>query len=174
MKKRILNLFALIIFIVSIFTGCETNIDNTELNQSENPTEKQQVIDAEAKEKTSSEQNDEPVIHEDGKYTTPQDVSLYIHTYNKLPSNFITKKKAIDLGWESNKGNLWDVTEQMSIGGDTFGNREGTLPKKDVRKWFECDVNYEGGFRGAERIVFSNDGLIYYTDDHYETFTQLY
>ena len=175
MKKKILNLFVLIIFLVSIFTGCETNIDNSEPNKLENQAEEQQVDNSDAaSEEDSSEQNTEPIINEDGKYTTPEEVSLYIHTYNKLPSNFITKKKAMDLGWESNKGNLWNVTEQMSIGGDTFGNREGLLPKKDGRKWIECDVNYEGGFRGAERIVFSNDGLIYYTNDHYETFTQLY
>jgi len=62
----------------------------------------------------------------------------------------------------------------MSIGGDSFGNREGILPKKEGRKWFECDINYEGGYRGAERIVYSNDGLIYYTNDHYKTFVQLY
>jgi guanyl-specific ribonuclease Sa len=62
----------------------------------------------------------------------------------------------------------------MSIGGDVFGNREGMLPKSDGRKWFECDINYSGGYRGAERIVYSNDGLIYYTNDHYKTFKQLY
>ena len=62
----------------------------------------------------------------------------------------------------------------MSIGGDKFGNREGLLPKEDGRQYYECDVNYQGGYRGAERIVFSNDGLIFYTDDHYNSFTQLY
>lgn len=175
MKKRIINLFALIILIISLFTGCVTNNDNEVPTQSEDQAEEQQEQDnTEAEQDTDSEQNDEPIIVEDGKYTTPEEVSLYIHTFNKLPSNFITKKKAMDLGWDSNKGNLWDVTEQMSIGGDTFGNREGLLPKKDGRKWIECDINYEGGFRGAERIVFSNDGLIYYTNDHYETFTKLY
>lgn len=62
----------------------------------------------------------------------------------------------------------------MSIGGDRFGNREGLLPDAEGRKWYECDINFSGGFRGAERIVYSNDGLIYYTSDHYESFTQLY
>jgi ribonuclease T1 len=113
-------------------------------------------------------------IDETGKYTTPQDVAAYIHEYAELPSNFISKKEAAALGWKSNEGNLWDVTDQMSIGGDTFGNREGRLPNAKGRKWYECDVNYAGGYRGAERIVYSNDGLIYYTDDHYETFEQLY
>ena len=113
-------------------------------------------------------------VEKDGRYTTPEDVAEYIHTFGTLPSNFITKKEAQQLGWDNKKGNLWDVTDQMSIGGDYFGNYEGLLPEADGRKYTECDVNYEGGYRGGERIVFSNDGLIFYTNDHYETFTQLY
>lgn len=114
------------------------------------------------------------LVEEDGIYSTPDLVAAYIHTFNKLPKNFITKDEAAKLGWVSNKGNLWDVTDEMSIGGDKFGNYEGLLPKKNGRQWYECDVNYTGSFRGDERIVYSNDGLIYYTEDHYESFTQLY
>ena len=113
-------------------------------------------------------------VEKDGRYTTPEDVAEYIHTFGTLPSNFITKKEAQKLGWNNKEGNLWDVTDQMSIGGDYFGNYEGLLPEADGRKYTECDVNYEGGYRGGERIVFSNDGLIFYTDDHYESFTQRY
>lgn len=114
------------------------------------------------------------LVEEDGIYSTPDLVAAYIHTFNKLPKNFITKDEATKLGWVSSKGNLWDVTDEMSIGGDKFGNYEGLLPKKNGRQWYECDVNYTGGFRGDERIVYSNDGLIYYTEDHYESFTKLY
>lgn len=113
-------------------------------------------------------------IKKNGEYTAMQDVADYLHEYGKLPSNFITKNKAKDLGWDSEKGNLGKVAPGKSIGGDTFGNREGLLPKKDGRKYYECDINYDGGYRGAERIIYSNDGLIYYTNDHYKTFTQLY
>jgi len=113
-------------------------------------------------------------VEKDGRYTTPEDVAEYIHTFGTLPSNFITKKEAQKLGWNNKEGNLWEVTDQMSIGGDYFGNYEGLLPEADGRKYTECDVNYEGGYRGGERIVFSNDGLIFYTNDHYESFTQLY
>lgn len=120
----------------------------------------------------------EPIIQEaiaeDGIYTRPEEVAEYIHIYEKLPSNYLTKKQAMDLGWESSKGNLWDVRDKGVIGGDKFGNREGLLPKKKGRTWYECDVNYEGGYRGGERIVYSNDGLIFYTNDHYKTFEQLY
>ncbi|MDE6763487.1 MAG: ribonuclease [Oscillospiraceae bacterium] len=109
-----------------------------------------------------------------GSYTTPEDVAEYIHTFGTLPNNFITKSEAKELGWDNKNGNLWDVAEGKSIGGDYFGNYEELLPKSKGRKYTECDVNYEGGYRGSERIIFSNDGLIYYTNDHYQTFTQLY
>lgn len=115
-----------------------------------------------------------PSVDKKGSYTSPEDVAAYIHTFGTLPSNFITKSEARDLGWDNSKGNLWDVAEGKSIGGDRFGNYEGLLPKAEGRKYTECDVNYEGGYRGSERIIFSNDGLIFYTDDHYQTFTQLY
>lgn len=117
---------------------------------------------------------EKPSVEKDGSYTTPEDVAEYIHTFGTLPNNFITKSDAKALGWDSSKGNLWDVAEGKSIGGDRFGNYEGLLPQADGRRYTECDVNYAGGFRGGERIVFSNDGLIYYTNDHYQSFTQLY
>ena len=113
-------------------------------------------------------------MEKDGSYTTPEDVAEYIHTFGTLPDNFITKSEAKALGWDNKKGNLWDVADGKSIGGDHFGNYEGLLPEEKGRKYTECDVNYNGGYRGSERIIFSNDGLIYYTNDHYKTFTQLY
>ena len=78
------------------------------------------------------------------------------------------------MGWDSASGNLWGVAPGMSIGGDRFGNREGLLPDARSRQWYECDVNYEGGYRGAERLLFSNDGLIYYSGDHYGSCELLY
>ena len=113
-------------------------------------------------------------IDENGTYTSKEDVALYLYTYDKLPKNFIKKKQAIELGWEANKGNLWDVSDKMSIGGDRFGNREKRLPIKEGRSYYECDINYDGGYRGPERLVYSDDGLIYYTGDHYDSFTLLY
>lgn len=113
-------------------------------------------------------------IDEDGSYTGKEDVALYLHTYGRLPENFITKKEAQALGWDNKAGNLWDVAPDMSIGGDRFGNYEGLLPDADGRKYYECDIDYAGGYRGSKRIIYSNDGLIYYTEDHYESFEQLY
>lgn len=113
-------------------------------------------------------------ITEDGHYTSKDEVAAYIHEFGKLPSNFISKTKARAAGWESSQGNLDDVLPGYSIGGSQFYNDDGLLPDADGRTWTECDINYSGGYRGPERIVFSNDGLIYYTPDHYQTFERLY
>ncbi|MBQ7416317.1 MAG: ribonuclease [Oscillospiraceae bacterium] len=115
----------------------------------------------------------EPLLDPDGTYTSKEDVALYIHLYGKLPSNFITKSQARNLGWKS--GSLERYAPGKCIGGDTFQNREGLLPKKAGRTYKECDIGTLGkSSRGAKRIVFSNDGLVYYTSDHYESFTLLY
>ena len=124
-------------------------------------------------EEVPEEEEARPAIDEDGYYTTKEDVALYIHTYGRLPDNFITKKEAEALGWSG--GGLDDYAYGCCIGGNKFGNYEGLLPEKDGRKYTECDIDtMHASKRGAKRIVFSNDGLIYYTDDHYESFTLLY
>ena len=113
-------------------------------------------------------------VSEDGTYTDKDHVALYLHLYQKLPANYISKTKAKKAGWDAEKGNLWDVCPGKSIGGGTFYNDDGFLPEKSGRTWKECDIDYAGGYRGAKRICYSNDGLIFYTDDHYQSFTQLY
>ena len=115
-----------------------------------------------------------PTVAEDGWYTSKDEVALYIHTYGRLPGNFISKTKARAAGWVASEGNLDEVCPGKSIGGSRFYNDDGLLPDARGRTWTECDINYHGGFRGAERIVFSSDGLLYYTGDHYETFERLY
>ena len=108
-----------------------------------------------------------------GSYTSKEDVALYIHLYGKLPDNFITKDEARKLGWDG--GSVEPYAPGKCIGGDRFGNYEGLLPDAPGRTWTECDIDtLDGGSRGAKRIVFSSDGLIYYTHDHYETFDLLY
>jgi len=109
-------------------------------------------------------------VEEDGEYTTKEEVASYIYYYSSLPSNYITKSEASKLGWVANEGNLWEVSDHKSIGGDSFGNREGYLPSG---KYYECDIDYEGGYRNAYRIIYSNNGWIFYTNDHYETFELL-
>lgn len=159
--KRILSLFLTFILSFSLIACSDIDLDLVDAND---------FVDIE--EDSSDKVIDR--IDEDGSYTSKEDVALYIHTYEKLPENFITKRQAGELGWKSSEGNLWDVTDKMSIGGDKFGNREKLLPVKQGRQYYECDINYEGKYRGAERLVFSEDGLIYYTSDHYNSFELLY
>ena len=203
LNTKLICILVMIATVLSSFTGCaetieffltedsytdEYYLDDTIQEYTEQTDEQTQIsettsettasetsIPEDSETETVTESSIEQLsVEKDGRYTTPEDVAEYIHTFGTLPSNFITKKEAQKLGWNNKEGNLWDVTDQMSIGGDYFGNYEGLLPEADGRKYTECDVNYEGGYRGGERIVFSNDGLIFYTDDHYESFTQLY
>lgn len=110
---------------------------------------------------------------EDGYYYDRDGVALYLYAYGCLPANYITKKEARALGWEG--GSVERYAPDMAIGGDRFGNYEGLLPEEEGRLYWECDIDTHGADqRGPRRIVFSNDGLIYYTPDHYESFTLLY
>lgn len=138
---------------------------------SKDPT--QDVLTEGDRDETQPSEEEEPSIDEDGWYYGAEDVALYLHTYGHLPENFITKDEARDLGWEG--GSVERFKDGAAIGGDKFGNREGVLPKASGRQYYECDIDTNGeNSRGAKRIVYSNDGLIYYTEDHYETFTLLY
>ena len=130
-----------------------------------------------SQEETAAEEAEDPaaqpVLDENGVYDSRDDVALYLHTYGHLPANFITKKEAQALGWSS--GSVEKYAPGKCIGGDRFGNYEGLLPKQKGRTYCECDIDTLGAkSRGAKRIIFSNDGLIYYTDDHYVNFTLLY
>lgn len=106
-----------------------------------------------------------------GSFTARDDVAAYLWTYGRLPDNFITKRQARELGWTG--GSLEPYAPGKCIGGDTFGNREGRLPAGQYR---ECDIDTLGAQeRGAKRLVYTEDARsIYYTEDHYESFTLLY
>lgn len=120
-----------------------------------------------------SDKSSPAALDEGGEYTSAEDVALYLHLYAHLPQNFITKKDARALGW--NGGGLDDYAGGKCIGGDRFGNYEGLLPDAPGREYHECDIDtLHAASRGAKRIVYSNDGLIYYTEDHYESFILLY
>lgn len=120
-----------------------------------------------------SDKSSPAALDEGGEYTSAEDVALYLHLYARLPQNFITKKDARALGW--NGGGLDDYADGKCIGGDRFGNYEGLLPDAPGREYHECDIDtLHAASRGAKRIVYSNDGLIYYTEDHYESFILLY
>ena len=105
-------------------------------------------------------------------YYDLEHVLLYLDQYGALPDNYITKEEARTLGWEG--GSVENYLDGAAIGGDRFGNREGLLPEATGRSYTECDIDTNGqSGRGAKRLVFSNDGLYFYTEDHYETFSEL-
>lgn len=148
LTKKILALLLTLVLLLGMFTACV-------------PTD------------SASSGDSQPAIAEDGSYTSKDEVALYIHTYGHLPENYITKDEAYDLGWKS-EGTLDEVAPGMSIGGDYYGNYEGVLPDEPGREYHECDIDYESGNRNGKRIVYSNDGNIYYTEDHYNSFEHLY
>lgn len=145
-----------------------------EAAQSSTATDSEAISSADEQDNQEEAGLKEQALAEDGRYYSRDDVALYLHTYNHLPTNYLTKNEAEALGWNNKEGNLWDVADGCCIGGNRFGNYEGKLPEKSGRTWHECDVNYQGGYRGSDRLLYSTDGLIYYTEDHYNTFTQLY
>ncbi len=152
--KRLTRLLLLLAVILGVVAGCSTI--TPQVKEPQNPP----VIN------TS--------IKKDGEYTSKEEVALYIHTYGELPSNFITKQEAMDLGWVASKGNLNEVAPGKSIGGDRFSNREKLLPTDKSIKYFECDIDYRSGPRNGLRIVYSNRKEVYFSDDHYESFERLY
>jgi len=163
MKRKLTALLLLLALLLSL-TACGDAAQTIDAVQQAAQTV-QELADA--------QEEEAPAIEEDGTYTTKEDVARYIHTYGHLPENFITKKQAQALGWEG--GSLEPYAPGKCIGGSRFGNYEGILPEKDGRTYTECDIDTLGAEkRGGKRIVFSNDGLIYYTEDHYETFELLY
>lgn len=125
-------------------------------------------------EETGNENSKETEIEEDGTYTDKEDVSRYIHEYGHLPSNYITKEEARELGWSDGADNLAEVAPGKNIGGDKYSNSDKMLPEEEGRVFYECDVNVEPGERGEEKVIYTNDGQIFYTGDNMETFEQVY
>ena len=149
-----------------------TSADSTEEKTTEKTTETTTISEAVKPTEDTTEATTEAQeqLDRDGSYTSKEDVALFLHLYGELPQNFITKKEAQNLGWSG--GSLEKYAPGKCIGGDKFGNYEGLLP---AGKYHECDIDTLGKKnRGAKRLIYSDDGRIYYTEDHYETFTLLY
>lgn len=166
---RLTKLLFLSLLAVAILFSCKTK--RVESVKTET------LYETELKEQSSSTINKS--IDENGEYTSKDEVALYIYTYHKLPKNYITKNEAKKLGWNSSKNYVGEVAKGKSIGGDRYGNYEKLLPDIKGRKYVECDIDYGGKKRNAKRIIYAEDfdesiGFIFYTDDHYKTFTKLY
>lgn len=173
--RKIALLFLLIIIL--FFVGCKSQTtvlqEEVETFFAPNKTYDETNTDDINRVVEEADQEDDVTILYGEKYNSAEEVAYYINQYHELPPNYLTKKEANELGWPED-GYLNEVAPGMSIGGDRFGNREGLLPAAKDRVYFECDINYESGKRNAKRLVYSNDGLIFYTEDHYASFEQLY
>lgn len=165
--SRFAGVFLALTLLFSVLSGCTAALPDVP------------AVTAAPMESAVSEAPDAPdapspaPLSEDGTYTSAEDVALYLHLHGHLPENFIPKKDARALGWSG--GGLDGYADGKCIGGDRFGNYEGLLPDAPGREYRECDIGtLHAASRGAKRLVYSNDGLIYYTEDHYESFTLLY
>ncbi len=168
MKKRIYIVLSFMLALLLTACGARTTAEQTSTPPA---AAGEAVVDAADADPGQEEEAED--LPEDGSYTSKEEVALYLHLYDHLPSNFITKQEARKLGWEG--GSLEPYAPGKCIGGDRFGNYEGILPEKEGRGYKECDIDTLGaGSRGAKRIVYSDDGLIYYTEDHYASFGLLY
>ena len=165
-RSRWLCFLMVLIMTVGLLAGCGEPAGGT---PQENSAGLMTVTD-ETPEEDGAGGEAQQSIDENGSYTSKEDVALYIHIYGRLPSNFITKKEARKLGWEG--GSVERYAPGKCIGGSHYGNYEGLLPEGNYK---ECDIDTLGKkSRGAKRLVYSDDGRIYYTEDHFESFTQLY
>ena len=175
MKKRLAAWLLALVLALSL-AGCGEDTSKVAVFPSQDAQQQDTLPDDDSAVSNLPDDGDDSgaeAIDEDGSFTSKEEVALYIHTYGRLPDNFITKKEAQALGWPG--GSLEPYAPGKCIGGSRFGNYEGLLPEKEGRTYTECDIDTLGAeSRGAKRIVFSNDGLIYYTGDHYESFELLY
>ncbi len=151
-RNRLAAVFVLLVAAVMLLTGCAANASG---NKYRNYTKQEAAAS--------------------GPMDDAQRIADYIFEYGKLPDNFIRKQEAERLGWDPRMGiNLSDVAPGKSIGGDYFGNYEKRLPVVQGRKYYEADCWYRGGDRDKYRIIYSNDGHVWYTGDHYKTFVELF
>ena len=194
MKKTLSSLLSLLLLTVLLFTGIDFALPQAQAEGFAQSPAQSMMLTAKSKKKkttptpeaaakatpkptkapTQAPAKPTPTPVPSGPIIEPQAIADYIFANGRLPDNFITKKQAQDLGWDSYRNYVSDVAPGKSIGGDRFGNYEEILPVVKGRKYFECDCYYTKGKRNAYRIIFSNDGHVWYTADHYQTFTEMH
>ena len=156
----------IIIFLLLIITGIL--LYNTFIQKNDVKTDvKTENVTNKTANKPSTKTTDNQSID---KLTHEEVVVPYVKENGRLPDYYITKREAREQGWIASEGNLCDVLPGRAIGGDIFTNREKQLPARKGRTYYEADLNYSCGNRNADRMVFSDDGLIFVTHDHYKTF----
>ncbi len=176
MMKKLMGFLCALVLTIGLVAGCGQQSGSAKAAGSKAPAVEvqQETKDSGPKAVAAVDRNGKRTEVVQGEaYTDKDHVAAYIHVFRKLPPNYITKAEARKLGWKE-QGTLDKLAPGKSIGGDRFGNYEKILPDKSGRKWTECDIDYRKGSRGPKRIVFSSDGLIFYSPSHYSHFEQLY
>lgn len=162
---------ALLIFLAGIFVGFALNFIFNKLTENKTQNSQEKITTTTNIQISDLQKNKMPETSLSiSQMTDEKRVVAFLKENRQLPDFYITKREAQKLGWDASQGNLCDVLPGRAIGGDRFGNREKSLPDKNGRQYFEADVNYNCSNRSADRIVFSNDGLIFLTHNHYQTF----
>ena len=183
---RLLSVLSTLLLVILPITGCDSSFptestaetgtySSVTTHKNSNTSDTAQQKDNSLSDSTKKKQIDETddYLDKNGSYTSKEDVMHYLIQYGHLPDNFITKKEAKKLGWTG--GSLEAYAPGKCIGGDYFGNYEELLPVVSGRTYHECDIDtLNQSSRGAKRIIYSDDGQIYYTSDHQKTFTLLY
>lgn len=89
-----------------------------------------------------------------------------------LPDYYITRDELLSLGWKKGKSPAKFAPGKMLTKG-IYKNQDHHLPQIPGRIWYEADINYYSGRRNRHRLLWSNDGLLFVTYDHYETFLEI-
>ena len=171
-KLRILGVWLLLLAMLLTACGADGGLSPDRTQEVEPEARQTQTNAPQDTDKPGEdERNDRLPVYGEYYYDLTN-VVLYLKVYGELPDNYITKSEARALGWEG--GSVENYREGAAIGGDYFGNREGLLPAARGRSYTECDIDTDGyDSRGSRRLVFSNDGLYFYTSDHYESFSEV-
>ena len=164
--RRLIFLVSLLLTAALLFSSCSATALETAKKRRNTP------VPTAVPEATAAPA-DEPTA-EPGPREAAQQLADYLFEHGELPENFVTKREAQDLGWKTRYRNVGDIRPGLAIGGDYFGNYEGKLPQVRGRKYYEADCFYQGKERNAYRIIWSTDGHVWYTGDHYETFEELF
>ena len=164
-RNRIAAIFVLLLAAVLLLSSCTASALETARSRKRNATPTPAAAEATAAPGPTATPGPEEAA---------QALAEYLFEHGELPENFITKKEAERLGWKTTYRYVSDLGPGITIGGDYFGNYEQKLPAVKGRKYAEADCYYQGGPRNEYRIIYSNDGHVWYTGDHYNTFTELF
>lgn len=170
MQKKSPSIIIILLLIIIALLAYNTfshkgKVSKSEVTQNNSSVTKQTENKSDISETSSENQSIEELTKESV-------VVAYVKAHGQLPDYYITKREARAQGWNPAEGNLCEVLPGRAIGGDVFTNRERSLPTASGRIWYEADLNYDCGNRNSDRILFSNDGLVYVTHNHYKTFEQ--